>query len=144
MECVANTKMKDLGFDTTVAEILSASSQITIIFGALLTAYTVDRYGRRTLLITSSVAMAICQACLTGLASHPSNTAALKAAILFIFLYNFSYSIGYLGIPFLYASEIAPMHLRAAVFGIATATSWLFNFLVVEITPVAFQSIGYR
>ena len=88
--------------------------------------------------------MAICQACLTGLVSNSNNKASLKAAIFFLFMYNFTYSVGYLGIPFLYASEVAPIHLRAAIFGIATATSWLFNFLVVEITPVAFQNIGYR
>ena len=28
--------------------------------------------------------------------------------------------------------------------GVSTAVSWLFNFLVAEITPVAFASIGYR
>lgn len=40
------------------------------------------------------------------------------------------YTLGYIGIPFLYASEVAPVQLRAAVCGISTAVSWLFNFLV--------------
>lgn len=60
----------------------------------------------------------------------------------------------------MYASEVAPVQLRAAVCGLSTAISWLFNFLVsdiidgtdslltvpevVEITPVGFADIGYK
>jgi len=54
------------------------------------------------------------------------------------------YTLGFIGIPFLYASEVAPVQLRAAVCGLSTAISWLFNFLVVEITPVGFNDISYR
>ncbi len=95
-------------------------------------------------MLFSSSSMAVCMACLTGLVSNPNNSSALKAAVFFLFLYYVVYTIGFLGIPFLYASEIAPVHLRAAVCGISTAVSWLFNFLVAEITPVAFTDIGYQ
>ena len=112
-------------------------------------------------MLTSAISMAICQACLSGLVSLPNNKAALNAAVFFLFLYYFVYVLGFLGIPFLYASEVAPVHLRAAVCGVSTAVSWLFNFLgeclnctaceldltvpiVAEVTPVAFTSIGYR
>ena len=95
-------------------------------------------------MLFSSSSMSVCMACLTGLVSNPNNSVALKAAVFFLFLYYVVYTIGFLGIPFLYASEIAPVHLRAAVCGISTAVSWLFNFLVAEITPVAFTDIGYQ
>jgi Sugar (and other) transporter len=49
-----------------------------------------------------------------------------------------------LGIPFLYASEIAPVHLRAATCGLSTAVSWLFNFLVAEVTPIAFTNLAWK
>ena len=68
----------------------------------------------------------------------------LNASVFFLYLYYFVYCLGFLGLPFLYASEIAPVHLRAATCGVSTAVSWLFNFLVVEITPIAFTSIGYK
>ena len=95
-------------------------------------------------MLTSATCMAICQCCLAGLVSRPNHNSALKAAAFFLFLYLFVYVLGFMGIPFLYASEVAPIHLRAAVCGVATAVSWLFNFLVAEITPVAFTNIGYR
>lgn len=46
------------------------------------------------------------------------------------YLYYVIYTLGYIGIPFLYASEVAPVQLRAAICGVLTAVSWLFNFLV--------------
>ncbi|OAL36121.1 hypothetical protein AYO20_04535 [Fonsecaea nubica] len=134
----------DLHFDATVSRILAAASQFAIILGSCLCSWTVDRFGRRPLMLFSSAGMAACMACLTGLVSDPDNSAALKAAVFFLYLYYVVYTIGFLGIPFLYASEIAPAHLRAAVCGISTAVSWLFNFLVAEVTPVAFTDIGYR
>lgn len=132
----------DLGFNPTTAKILAASSQFAICLGALICSFTVDRFGRRTLMLFSAAAMSICFAFETGLVSNPNNGGALKGAVFFLFLYYVVYTVGFLGIPFLYASEIAPVQLRGQICGISTAVSWLFNFLVAEITPVAFTDIG--
>ena len=133
-----------LRFTPTIAKILAASSQFAIILGSLVCSYTVDRFGRRKLMFTSAIGTTVCMACLTGLVSHPDSRAALNAAVFFVFAYYFVYCIGFLGIPFLYASEVAPAHLRGPICGISTATSWLFNFLVVEVTPIAITRIGWR
>lgn len=134
----------NLGFPLTEADILAAASQLVIILGSVVASFTVDRYGRRFLMLTSATGMAVCQICLTGLGSMPNNKAALDASVFFLYMYYFVYTLGFLGVPFLYASEVAPIHLRAAVCGVSTAVSWLFNFLVVEVTPIAFATIGYK
>ena len=36
------------------------------------------------------------------------------------------------------------MHLRAAICGVSTAVSWLFNFLVAEVTPVGFATLKWK
>ena len=59
-------------------------------------------------------------------------------------IYGSVYVLGFLGIPFLYASEIAPVQVRAAVCSISTTVPWLFNFPVAEVTPVVIADIGYR
>ncbi|KNG80717.1 putative MFS sugar transporter [Aspergillus nomiae NRRL 13137] len=135
---------KQLGFPPRQAFVLAAASQAVFIIGSFVCAYTVDRFGRRKLLLSSSIGLTICMACLTGVVSNPNNDAALRSGVFFLYLFYFVASLGYLGLPFLYASELAPVHLRAPVCGISTATSWFFNFLVAEITPVAIESIGYR
>jgi MFS family permease len=134
----------ELHFSSTEAGILAASSQFSMILGAFCCAYTVDRFGRRRLMLLSAAGMSICFAILAALTSQADNPAALKAAVFFLFLFYSIYVLGFLGIPFLYASEVAPTHLRAAVCGISTAVSWLFNYLVVEVTPIAFTNIGWK
>lgn len=37
-----------------------------------------------------------------------------------------------------------PLRIRAPANALSTSGNWIFNFLVVMITPVAFQSIQYR
>lgn len=81
-------------------------------------------------MMCSAGGMAVCFAFIVGLVSDAENHAALKAAVFFFWMYYIVYTCGWLGLPFLYASEIAPVQLRAAVAGISTAVSWLFNFLV--------------
>jgi hypothetical protein len=95
-------------------------------------------------MLFSAASMSVCFAFEAGLVAHPNNKAGLKVAVFFIYLFQVVYTVGFLGLPFLYASEIAPAKERAAICGLSTATSWLFNFLVAEITPVAFTSIGWR
>ncbi|ETN44473.1 uncharacterized protein HMPREF1541_10143 [Cyphellophora europaea CBS 101466] len=134
----------ELGFGVKTAEALAAASQFCIILGSSICSFTVDRYGRRTLMLGSAASMSACFAFLAGLVSHPSNKSVLKTAVFFVYLYQTVYTLGFLGIPFLYASEIAPAKQRAAICGISTAVSWLFNFLVAEVTPIAFTDIGWR
>ena len=95
-------------------------------------------------MIFSAGAISVCLACVAGLASNHKDSAALKAAVAFIWLYLCVFVIGLFGVPFLYSSEIAPAHLWTAVFSISTAVSWLFNFLVAEVTPIAFTNIDWK
>ena len=95
-------------------------------------------------MLFSATSMSICFAFIAGLVSQANNTAALKASVLFLYLYYVVYTTGFLGLPFMYAAEIAPAKQRAAVCGISTAVSWIFNFLVAEVTPVAFTDVGWK
>ena len=133
-----------LGFSSVDSQILAAASQFSMVLGAVCCSWTVDRIGRRKLMLTSATMMSICFACLSGLVAHPENIHGLKAATFFIYFYLFVYTLGFLGIPFLYASEVAMTQFRAPATGLATATSWLFNFIVAEVTSIGFASIGWK
>jgi hypothetical protein len=43
-----------------------------------------------------------------------------------------------------YPAEIVPLKIRAPTNALATSGNWIFNFMVVMITPVAFETIGYQ
>lgn len=41
-------------------------------------------------------------------------------------------------------AEYAPLAIRTRAAALATASNWIFTFLVVEITPVSIDSIGWK
>ncbi|RAH47571.1 general substrate transporter [Aspergillus brunneoviolaceus CBS 621.78] len=129
-----------LGMDSKLALLMSAVL-FTCPFGAL----TVDKAGRRKLLILSFVGMGICMAVMAGcMSQNSSNKAAMDTAVVFIFIYVFFYVTGCIGLTYLYCSEIAPLAVRTQITGMSTASSWTFNFLVVEVTPSGFSSLGWK
>lgn len=138
----------ELGFTTTIGGILAGCLQFTLIIGSLICSFTVDRFGRRPLVLISATLNTIAMAGLTGCLSQPNNPTILKVGTFFVFMFETCYCVGFLGIPFLCkstlatthciykgtltlvsadASEVAPVHLRAAVCGVSTAISWLFK-----------------
>lgn len=99
--------------------------------------------------------MSACMAILTGCTSKAAlqpeggsatakatNPAPGYAAVVFLFLFNTFFAIGWLGMTWLYPAEITPLSIRAAANGISTSANWLFNFMVVLITPIAFANIS--
>lgn len=50
----------------------------------------------------------------------------------------------HLGVPWLYPTEINSLPMRTKGAAVATATNWLTNFIVVEITPIGIQDIGWK
>ncbi|KAL4920742.1 general substrate transporter [Aspergillus aurantiobrunneus] len=126
------------------SRILAAAMCLTQPFGGFLAFFTVDRLGRRPLMLSSAAGMSISMAILAGTTSLPDNTAALIMAVVFLFVFQFIFTVGYSGLTFLYATEVAPLQLRAAISAVSTAAVWVFNFLLAEVTPVGFNTIEYR
>lgn len=83
-------------------------------------------------------------AIIAGTSSQSHNTSCVIVAAVFIFMFSFFFPTGFLGLTFLYASEISPLSVRVPITSISTGSAWLFNFLVAEITPVGFATLGYK
>ncbi|CRG88431.1 Sugar transporter STL1 [Talaromyces islandicus] len=133
-----------LGLGGTDSRILSAAMTTIQIVGALAAVLTIDRLGRRPLMLTSASGMCISMAVLAGTTSTSHNHGALIVAVICLFSFNMFYPFGFLGLTFLYSTEVAPPHLRAKISGVSNCFTWLFNFVVVEVTPTGFQTINYR
>lgn len=132
-----------LGLDPVKSRILAAAMGLMQPFGGFLAFYTIDRLGRRPLMLWSAGAMSICMAILAGTTST-SNTASLVVAVIALYAFQFIFTVGYSGLTFLYAAEMAPLQIRAAVSAVSTATVWAFNFLLAEVTPIGFSTINNR
>lgn len=73
-----------LKFPAVEANALAAASQACIILGGIICFFTVERFGRRQLMLVSATGMCLCLVVLTGLLSRPDNPAGLKAAVFFL------------------------------------------------------------
>jgi hypothetical protein len=82
-------------------------------------------------------------AILAGTVADGSKGAGI-VAIVMLFLFNFFFAVGLLAIPWLLPAEYAPLAIRTRAAALATASNWIFTFLVVEITPISISSIGWR
>lgn len=129
------------------AALLNGSVLTWKIVAAISAFLTVDRLGRKPLFIAGGAGMGISMAGLAGTVWAIENHYTLGASVaatFFLFLFMAFFPLGFLGANFLYAAEIAPQDLRVHFAAIGTATHWLFNFVIAEITPIAFVALGWR
>ncbi|KFA72819.1 hypothetical protein S40288_09506 [Stachybotrys chartarum IBT 40288] len=136
---------ENLGLPTETSRILAGGALTWKFLSSFLGFVCIDRFGRRAVFIISGTGMSCCMIALAVSTSFPAgNKAAQIAAGCFIYLYNTFVPIGFLGANFLYATEIAPMKLRMTMASFSTANHWLWNFIVVMITPVALNTIHWQ
>ena len=67
-----------------------------------------------------------------------------KASLFFFFAYEAIFATGWLAIPWLYPSEFMPLRHRTQSASIATAADWIFNYMIVQITPISISNIRWK
>ncbi|CAN6463401.1 unnamed protein product [Victoria cruziana] len=128
-----------LGSDTSlISAVISGGVNVAATFVSI---FTVDRYGRRALLLEGGVQMFISQvavAILLGIKFGVSGTGSMSSAdadllLFFIcaFVAAFAWSWGPLG--WLVPSEIFPLEIRSAGQSINVAVNLLFTFVVAQV-----------
>ncbi|ODV86768.1 hypothetical protein CANARDRAFT_6338 [[Candida] arabinofermentans NRRL YB-2248] len=95
--------------------------------------FTIDKFGRRTLLLFAFPLMCLCLL-LTGFAFWiPQDThkdARIGVIALGIYLFTIVYSSSEGPVPFTYSAECAALYVRDVTMSWATATCWFFNFIL--------------
>lgn len=128
---------EDAGFSRSNALLVSFGTGLTNWLFAIPAIYTIDTFGRRNLLLTTFPLMGLCLLwcglsfflpldAATGDPS-PARLASIAAAI---FTFMAVYSPGEGPVPFTYAAEAFPLHIRDLGMSFATATCWGFNFVL--------------
>ncbi|KAF2767642.1 putative sugar transporter [Teratosphaeria nubilosa] len=134
-----------LGYSSILSRIITSCLQTWQFLAATSAVLLIDRFGRRRLLLVAATLMIVANAGLVGLQSHAAESTTIAGcSLIFYFLALGVYPIGLFLVPFMYASEIAPLRIRSQVTAMSTCSNWLFNFLIAEITPVAFDSISWK
>ncbi|KAI9658172.1 MAG: hypothetical protein M1831_004019 [Alyxoria varia] len=133
-----------LGFGGTMSRLVAACNGTEYFLASWIAVFLIEKVGRRKLMLFGAAGMAISMAALAGSTSFEDNKVAGGVAAAFLFIFNTFFAIGWLGMTWLYPAEIVPLRIRAPANALATSGNWIWNFMVVMITPVAFSSIGWR
>lgn len=80
---------------------------------------------------------------LTKIYTGSDNLAGKAAAVTFIFLHSYPYSVFMYGTVWVYTTEIFPTHLRAKGTAICTFWGQAFGILLQQIGLKVFEDIGY-
>ena len=90
--------------------------------------YTIERFGRRTLLIWGALGMLICEfiVAIAGTVDG-SNPATVKAEISFICIYIFFFASTWGPGAWVVIGEIYPLPIRSRGVALSTASNWLWN-----------------
>ncbi|CAM1502544.1 Fc.00g045280.m01.CDS01 [Cosmosporella sp. VM-42] len=137
---------------------ISNSFLISLIFTLVnvcstpLSFWTVERFGRRTILILGALGMLICQflVAIIGVTvgfnhTHPDpddpdatiadNISAVNAQIAFIAIFIFFFASTWGPGAWIVIGEIFPLPIRSRGVGLSTASNWLWNTVIAVITP---------
>jgi len=112
--------------------------------------YTVEKFGRRTILIYGALGMLICQF-LVGIIgvtigfnhthldaagnSLANNVPAVNAQIAFIAIFIFFFASTWGPGAWILIGEVFPLPIRSRGVGLSTASNWLWNTIIAVITP---------
>ncbi|KAG6013322.1 hypothetical protein E4U41_005093 [Claviceps citrina] len=75
--------------------------------------------------------------------TRAAHAAALGAAAM-LFVFQGAFTVGFQATVWVYPSEILPLRLRQTGSSISTAVNWIFNYMIVQVTPIAIDSIGWK
>ncbi|KAH6615973.1 general substrate transporter [Chaetomium sp. MPI-SDFR-AT-0129] len=115
--------------------------------------YTVEKFGRRTILFWGALGMLICQflVAIIGVtvgfnhthlldptdpdSAVADNVSAVNAQIAFIAIFIFFFASTWGPGAWIVIGEIFPLPIRARGVGLSTASNWLWNTIIAVITP---------
>jgi SP family sugar:H+ symporter-like MFS transporter len=116
-------------------------------FGGL---YVIEHFGRRRSLITGGIWMFICFMVFASVGhfsldvQHPPNTpGAGKAMVVFACLFITGFAMTWGPMVWAIVAELYPSRYRARAMAMATASNWLWNFLIGFFTPFITGDIDF-
>ncbi|APA12168.1 hypothetical protein sscle_09g069380 [Sclerotinia sclerotiorum 1980 UF-70] len=138
-----------LGFSDHLSALMSGFLQTWFFLASFIPWFLIDRVGRRPLLLSMISVMSAVMIVQTGLIYNVQYHTELKkacgiGAAIVLFIFEGAFTIGFQATVWVYPSEILPLRLRQRGSSVSTACNWIFNYMIVQITPIALNNIGYK
>lgn len=158
-----------LNIGELLSRILAAAGSVDYLFFACMAYFTIERYGRRKVMMWSAAACCTCWVviAITLAISDTGRGDQYKlgiVAVSFFFVFFASFGLGVLGVPWyspllnnffkgctytdicnrLYPTEINALEMRTKGSSLAMATNWIMNYMVVQVTPPGIANLGWK
>jgi MFS family permease len=127
----------------SMSHLIAAAGGTEYAICSVCSVFLVEGLGRRRAFMFTATMMTLCFIVIPILLANGGRNYQLAAAGV-LFLYNTFFGVAWVGGPYLYSAEIAPLRCRTQANAIANASCWLFTFLVVMTIPVSFATIGWK
>jgi hypothetical protein len=134
---------KAIGYTGTTNSLLASGIYgiVKVVATAIFILWGIDRFGRKISLAVSAFGMGTLFYIVGAiLITHPTTTTtvvgpAQRAMAAMLYIYVCFYSFGWGPTPWIYVSDIFPTRTRHYGLAVASASQWLFNFVVAKVTP---------
>jgi sugar porter (SP) family MFS transporter len=129
----APTLLHQVGLGNSASLLANVGNGIVNVGMTVVAIRLVDRVGRRVLLLTGTIGMAIALlvvAATFALSGNTLGTTAAIVAVVSLAVYTGSFAIGLGPVFWLLISEIYPLRIRGRAMSIATIANWMANFVV--------------
>ncbi|PNS15303.1 High-affinity glucose transporter [Sphaceloma murrayae] len=140
---------KSIGFDKKTSSLMAGALQTWFFLASFIPWFLIDRIGRRPLFLSMISLMAAVMVVQTGLIyqvqyeTSIAKTAGIGAAAM-LFIFQGAFTVGFQATVWVYPTEILPLRLRQMGSSISTATNWIINYMIVQITPISIANLGWR
>ncbi|KAJ3562586.1 hypothetical protein NP233_g9479 [Leucocoprinus birnbaumii] len=147
-----------IGYEGTKAPLLASGiyGVVKVVATAIFIFWGVETLGRKLSLFISAMGMGILFYIIGALLkTHPpppvvngqppsSPPPASQAMAGLLYIYVVFYSMGWGPLPWVYVADIFPTRTRHYGLAVASASQWLWNFVVSKVTPQMKTNLGYK
>ncbi|KAJ5778110.1 hypothetical protein N7520_001356 [Penicillium odoratum] len=136
---------EEVGLTNFMASLLAAIGLTIQWFGSIFCVMTIERFGRRQIMLISSAIETSCMLIFVVLNLIKNKTIATQwTAVAIMFPYLFVYGWGWVGCPWLYGPEIAPLRYRHIGSAAGILGVFVFTFLTVFAGGIGLETVGAR
>ncbi|EPS94056.1 hypothetical protein FOMPIDRAFT_1170042 [Fomitopsis schrenkii] len=144
---------QSIGYTGTSNSLLASGIYgiVKLVSTTLFVFFLADTLGRKRSLFISSVGMGVMFFIIGSLLkTHPPNPNAAtpapssRAMAAMLYIYVCFYSLGWGPLPWVYVADIFPTRTRHYGLATASASQWLFNFVLSKVTPSMISALGYK
>ncbi|KAG7833886.1 hypothetical protein KL943_003182 [Ogataea angusta] len=128
------------GYGTQKSFQISCGAQALSISGVISSWFIIDRFGRRPLMIGGMVAITILNLLIATTGMDKSNIPAMKTSSGFMAMYNYVYNIALGAVPYILASEVSSVFLRAKTYAVANLTNNALQCMWQFVLPYMFNA----